>query len=122
MPYKCIEERRRKQREFYEKNKEKLLARKREYYEKNKEKILAQRQREYRQSNPKKHRIITWKKLGIIGNYDEIYERYLATNECEDCGIEMCFGLSGDARTCYHNHDTGEVRGIVCRRCNFKRK
>jgi len=115
------EARREYNRKYIAENKEKSLAKAKQFYQENKEKILEEKKK-YRQENPKKMIIQGWKRQGIIGDYDEIYERYLRTNECEMCGSEMCYGLSGDARTADHDHETGELRAIICRRCNSRRK
>ena len=118
------EERKEYYRLRYIAKREEHLRKQNEYNQLNRDKIN-QRNTAYRESNEgkKKCRISMWKYYGIIhDDYDALYERYLNTNECEECGIEMCFGKSNDARCVDHDHDTGEVRNILCRKCNSLRK
>lgn len=50
-------------------------------------------------------------KYGIT--VDQMYELLEATN-CEICGIEL------NKKCIDHNHNTGQVRGILCDPCNRK--
>ena len=57
-----------------------------------------------------------WKKRGVIhDNFDELYEKYINTFNCEHCGKEF---LNTKERHLDHNHETGLFRKIVCSRCN----
>lgn len=87
----------------------------RDYYQKNKERILARIQ-ERRTENPEKFRNWTlMRKYGItVEEYDRIYE--LQGGRCAICGThqsELKKSLAVD-----HNHNTGEVRGLLCDNCN----
>ena len=60
--------------------------------------------------------IYHWKKRGLIYNdYDDLYEVYIKTMQCQHCNKE--FESSSD-RCMDHDHDTGQFRKIVCRSCN----
>ena len=106
------------QKEYREKNREKQ----KEYREKNREK-----QKEYRENyyqHNKSYRISKWKSRGILSdNFDELYEKYINTEYCELCNVN----LTEDKRTtkttrCLdHDHQTGLLRNIVCHCCNIKR-
>ena len=77
--------------------------------------------REYRNTpNGKKRCCLTkWKQYGLIGNYDEIYERFINTEKCELCNLEFIEGHRGKYKKCMdHNHQTGEFRNVVCNGCN----
>ena len=86
------------------------------WYEKNKEKYL-----ENEKNNPIRKKALTinnWKRRGIIGDYDKLYEKYLNCNECELCNNPF---KSSYYRCLDHDHDTGEFRNILCRACNNRR-
>ena len=104
-------------------DKEKMRKKKKEWNEKNKEKVK-ESLRKYRQTEKgkKNYSIGRWKHRGIItDDFDTLYEKYLNTNNCEECNIEMSFGVSGDSRCVDHDHETGKVRNILCRVCNVLR-
>ena len=59
-------------------------------------------------------RIQNWKKRGLIGDYDLIYDRYMNTSHCDKCGVSFEF-----KKKCMdHCHTTGEFRNILCIKCN----
>ena len=60
--------------------------------------------------------IYNWKKYGLIyDNYDELYEVYIKTMECQHCKTEF---TEKNWRCMDHDHTTGLFRKIVCHRCN----
>ena len=93
-------------------------------YQKNKDKIKV-KQKEYWQTErgKKSSRISCWKKLGIKSqNFDEVYERYINTEYCELCNVELKDGRKSNSRNLDHQHASGELRNIICLRCNNQRK
>ena len=66
--------------------------------------------------HPKYRTIINWKSRGLIyDDYDELYEIYIKTINCNHCNKE--FKNSRD-RCMDHDHNTGLFRKIVCQTCN----
>jgi|GEM_PF-3215343 len=67
----------------------------------------------------KKHRYFTiknWKRIGLIyPDYDELYQTYINTLECQHCLKEF---KSTRDRCMDHDHQTGQFRMIVCKKCN----
>jgi len=69
----------------------------------------------------KRHRcntISNWKSRGVIyHDFDELYQTYINTMECQHCLKEF---ISTRDRCLDHCHITGEFRKIVCQKCNCK--
>ena len=62
--------------------------------------------------------IYNWKRSGLIyDNYDELYDVYINTMECEHCKTEF---TKNNWRCMDHNHETGLFRKIICHRCNVR--
>jgi hypothetical protein len=82
------------------------------------------KKKEYEQS-PQRKKSLTiskWKSSGLIGDYDNIYDRYINTNNCDLCDIELCEGQKGSNKKCMdHCHITGEFRNVLCQKCNVNK-
>lgn len=115
-------------RSYYERNREKVLAKAKARYEKKKDEIRA-KQAEYKSQTgynskyyhenrdrllkeaAEKHRANPGKKHGLSA---ETYWKMVedSKGQCAVCGGEM-------KKTCVdHDHKTGRVRGLVCHPCN----
>tara|TARA_R100000664_G_C2673232_1_gene84363 strand:+ start:121 stop:615 length:495 start_codon:yes stop_codon:yes gene_type:complete len=110
------------QREWYLKNKERLLQKAKQYGIDNK-----QKKKDYEQSPQgiKTRMIWRWRnEWGIKGDLEKIYEKYINTANCEVCNIELTMDKKiTNTRKCLdHNHTTNEFRNIVCHSCNCKIK
>ena len=106
--------------EYKDKNKEQI----KEYREANKE-YFKEYEKKYRKTDQgkKSQRIKDWKQVGLIcEDYDKIYEIYINTWECDNCGIELIGGNRGSNKKCMdHSHRTGLFRNILCNKCNVNR-
>jgi len=98
------------------------------YYEKHKARIKQKREKHkehlkeyskrYSQTprGKKSNTINSWKQRGVklYGyTYDELYEYYIDTTNCEVCGKFFVENKCMD-----HCHDTGCFRFILCKACN----
>tara|TARA_R110000803_G_scaffold17616_1_gene47444 strand:+ start:592 stop:1014 length:423 start_codon:yes stop_codon:yes gene_type:complete len=92
-------------------------------YRKNNKQKIAEKKKIYHQTpkSKKSHRISKWKHRGIItDDYDYWYELYIEQNHCWHCEKEF---IDSRDRNLDHNHsitDRENIRGILCRTCNFK--
>ena len=63
-----------------------------------------------------------WKSRGMKIDHDDfdyVYNKYIHATNCDLCN--KLFTKSND-RQLDHNHETGEVRNIVCCKCNYYKK
>ena len=110
--------------EYYAKHRERYLEQAKKYNKEHKEQ-KKEYEKEYRQREQsiKSKRIRDWKYNGLIcEDYDKLYELYINTWECDNCGIELVEGNYGSNKKCMdHNHKTGIFRNILCNKCNTTR-
>ena len=127
-----------KRKVYYIKNAEKIKTYTKAYSEANSEKLKKYRQehaekakaynktwvRENPEKNKKSQTIGNWKRNGLICNdCDLLYEAYLQSTNCEDCGCE--YSKRGDGigrfRCMDHDHTSGLFRNFLCSPCNLNR-
>ena len=63
----------------------------------------------------KKNRMNNWQNNGVNNVNDELYKRYLDTENCEICGKDF---TETKNKILDHDHETGEFRYVLCRECN----
>jgi hypothetical protein len=112
---------------YYEKTREEYINRAKIYNENNKEKIKEYKKEWVKTPEGRKSQLIrkwTYRKIkcdDFSAWYDDVY---MNTHHCEECGCE--FGEFGDGtlscKCLDHDHETGEIRNILCSRCNLQRK
>ena len=115
-------ERRAYNRQYYQKNREKLKAQTREYRKNNLEK-LTKRERAFHKTRINKfdYRVKTWMGQGIKSQeWENVFQRYTSTMMCDCCGVDF-EGKGKFKKSLDHDHLSGEVRNIICHDCNVKR-
>tara|TARA_R110001606_G_scaffold293877_1_gene441624 strand:- start:76 stop:519 length:444 start_codon:yes stop_codon:yes gene_type:complete len=63
-----------------------------------------------------------WQKYGMIftqEQFEEIYNKYIYSTNCELCNVLFPNTLN---RQLDHCHETGKIRNIVCQKCNHYKK
>ena len=93
-----------------------------QYFEKNKERLIENGRKRVAE-NPEACKKIntksTWKHLGIICDFEEVYNHYINCHRCEYCDTEF---KSSKDRCLDHDHsiiDRNNVRGVLCNQCNL---
>lgn len=121
------------QKRYYEKNREKILARKRAWEKENAEKQRERRREEYKKNREKRvaasrkwkaenaDRVAAYRLDGNLRRYGITFaekEAMLTSqgNRCACCGSEDPRGKNGWHVD--HCHATGKVRGLLCLYCN----
>lgn len=97
------------------KNKEAIKENKKQYREKNKESIKEYNKNYYKGYKfTKSYYISHWKSIGVVDDYEFVYDRWSNINNCEKCNVE----LIGSNKCLDHCHETGKFRKILCIGCN----
>jgi len=121
---------REKQKRYYEKHKKEIYERNKNRVAKwnaeNKEKVNAYKTK-YRLNNPEKSKksdtLSGWKQRGLIhDDYDDLYEKYLASTHCEICDVLFNNDEWRTTKCMDHCHKTGVFRNFLCQPCNLKRE
>ena len=114
---------------YYQKNKEMINEKSRIYRETHREEIREKQKKHYQEHKDepymkKQMTLYNWKRIGLKGNYEKIYEYYLKITHCQECEFEL--GVKGDGtgrmKCMDHHHPTGLFRNILCHTCNVQRK
>tara|TARA_R110001606_G_scaffold140040_1_gene278639 strand:- start:45 stop:464 length:420 start_codon:yes stop_codon:yes gene_type:complete len=110
--------------QYYLNNKEHIAEHNKQYYLNNNEKI-AEHNKVYSQTDngKKTNRINTWKQIGVISDdFNELYNKYINTNNCDNCDVELIHGNFGfNKKVLDHCHKTGKFRNVLCNGCNIRR-
>lgn len=72
------------------------------------------------ESRHQRYTCYNWKKFGIKFTEEEffyIYGVYMTLENCMDCNKQF----TKNNKVLDHNHSTGEIRGIICRSCNYNK-
>jgi hypothetical protein len=73
--------------------------------------------------------VYSWKRQGIINdNWKEVVFNYYNATRCEECNDKFINKddkkyelIKGKYRVLDHDHDTGEIRNVICHTCNVRR-
>ena len=100
----------------YNRDKEKILDYQKEYYKNNCEKIKQYKNNYYDNNKDKQRNVNLKTKYGITNEgYSSLLEKQ--NYKCAICGV------NNNGKHKYfcvdHNHDSGEVRGLLCKTCNL---
>jgi len=107
----CFDARRRR---WYEKNREREIARVRSWQRANPERVKAWREKNRDRRLEKMREIHLRNKFGLTPDkYDRILE-----SQGGVCALCECPPTPGISLHVDHDHGTGEIRGLLCVRCN----
>ena len=108
-------------RQYYLKNRERLLKKQKDYASNNADKLI-----EYRKTDSyqKSMLLCNWKAIGLVGDYEMIHKRYMNTCNCDICSVKLTSDkkTTSTRKSMDHDHKSGEFRNILCHKCNMTRK
>ena len=85
--------------------------------------------KQWKLDNPKNLAINGWKRKGLKGDYDMVYDRFINSTNCENPKCNVVYGKIGDGTGTWkcmdHDHTPGlenNFRSILCNRCNVNLK
>jgi len=62
-----------------------------------------------------------WRNYGIVSDdWDNTYHVYNTTTNCDYCNVPLEGGRGRYSKCLDHNHENGEIRGVICKRCNLR--
>ena len=130
MAYKDKEDQKKWDRQHYKEHREECIERA-EKWRKDNLKRRNEYSKQWREDNPekvkkysktycKKHRERA-KRVHLKRNYDLSYENWLKMWENQDGRCAICGKRFVEPSDAYvdHNHETNEIRSLLCRKCNF---
>jgi hypothetical protein len=101
---------------WYVTNKERIAVKQKDYYDANKERKLAQGRLWHKRNKNHRRSQRLLKNYGItLEDYEVMLENQNHT--CKICGTSDAGGIAG-RMVVDHCHTTGNVRGLLCNRCN----
>ena len=76
--------------------------------------------RNYRKtpSGKKSTTFVNWKQMGLIGDYNQIYDTYINTTHCQKCNVFL-EGRGSNKKCMDHDHKSGLFRMVLCSNCNI---
>ena len=100
---------------------EQKLEERRQYYYKNKEKMLEyKQQRRATKDGYKSEMKSKWKKRGLdLHNFEEVFEDYYNATNCMFCDCEFSKENLGHKKCLHHDHSNGEAIAVICNSCNL---
>ena len=93
------------------KNPDKVKATQKRYYDNNPDK-MREKWKNYKNS-PTRYKRTLWYQYGMTA------EEYIAKLEAQEGKCQICGEYKGDKLVVDHCHDTGLIRGLLCRFCNL---
>jgi hypothetical protein len=118
------------QKQYRQNNREYLLAREKEQrknWDNERRQYERERKQQYYATDRGKmsNAICRWRFLGVkTDDWEALYKKVQDTQHCEECGCALTKDRRNTrtTRVLDHNHETGEVRNVLCHVCNIRRR
>ena len=116
LSWKCKSCRRDSDNKKYSENKDKMLAERKAWRKNNKDKVKKSHAKYYKSHKKEVKNSMLKSRYGItIDDYNNMFKEQ--NGKCAICDIHQ---VALNKSFCIdHNHETGEVRGLLCSRCNY---